>query len=75
MSPTETHHSIAKAAALLGLGRDNVRTVGVDERFKIRIDDLVAKITEDLEAGHLPFCVVANAGNGEDRRVRSACEK
>ena len=58
----ETHYSIAKAAALLGLGRDNVRTVGVDERFKIRIDDLVGKITEDLEAGHLPFCVVANAG-------------
>jgi aromatic-L-amino-acid/L-tryptophan decarboxylase len=58
----ETHHSVAKAAALLGLGRDNVRTIGVDERFKIRIDDLVAKITEDLEAGHLPFCVVGNAG-------------
>lgn len=58
----ETHHSVAKAAALLGLGRDNVRTVGVDERFKIRIDDLVAKISEDLEAGHLPFCVVGNAG-------------
>lgn len=58
----ETHHSVAKAAALLGLGRDNVRTVGVDERFKIRLDDLVAKITEDLEAGHLPFCVVGNAG-------------
>ena len=58
----ETHHSVAKAATLLGLGRDNVRTVGVDERFKIRIGDLVAKITEDLAAGHLPFCVVANAG-------------
>jgi glutamate/tyrosine decarboxylase-like PLP-dependent enzyme len=58
----ETHHSVAKAAALLGLGRDNVRTVGVDERFKIRIGDLVAKITEDLEAGHLPFCIVGNAG-------------
>jgi aromatic-L-amino-acid/L-tryptophan decarboxylase len=58
----ETHHSIAKAAALLGLGRDNVRPIGVDERFRIRIDDLIAKITEDLEAGHLPFCVVANAG-------------
>lgn len=58
----ETHHSIAKAAALLGIGCDNVRTVDVDERFKIRIDDLVAKITEDLEAWHLPFCVVANAG-------------
>ena len=58
----ETHHSIAKAAALLGIGRDNVRLVGVDEHFKIRIDDLIGKITEDLEAGHLPFFVAANAG-------------
>ncbi len=58
----ETHHSVAKAAALLGIGRDNVRLVGVDKCFKIRLDDLVAKITEDLAAGHLPFCVVANAG-------------
>jgi glutamate/tyrosine decarboxylase-like PLP-dependent enzyme len=61
----QTHHSVAKAAALLGLGRDNVRMVGVDERFKIRIDGLIEKITEDLEAGHLPFCVVANAGTVE----------
>ncbi len=58
----ETHHSIAKAAALLGIGTDNVCTVEVDERFKIRIDDLVAKVEQDLKAGHLPFCVVANAG-------------
>jgi aromatic-L-amino-acid decarboxylase len=58
----ETHHSIAKAAALLGIGRDNVRVVGVDERFKMRPDDLVAKISEDLEAGHLPFFVAASAG-------------
>lgn len=58
----ETHHSIAKGAALLGIGRDNVRIVRVDERFRIRIDDLITKITQDLEAGHLPFCVVANAG-------------
>ena len=58
----ETHHSVAKAAALLGIGRDNVRVVRVNEHFKIRIDDLVVKITEDLKAGHLPFCVIANAG-------------
>src|ERR1051326_165429 len=59
---SETHFSIAKAAALLGIGRENVRHVAVDERFKIRTDDLVAKITTDLEAGYVPFCVVANAG-------------
>jgi glutamate/tyrosine decarboxylase-like PLP-dependent enzyme len=59
---SETHFSIAKAAALLGIGRQNVRQVAVDERFRIRMDDLIAKITADLEAGYVPFCVVANAG-------------
>src|SRR5436853_2714806 len=48
---SETHFSIAKAAGLLGMGLDNVRLVDVDECFKIRVDDLVAKITADLEAG------------------------
>ena len=59
---SETHFSIAKAAALLGIGRENVRQVAVDELFRIRIDDLFAKITTDLGAGYVPFCVVANAG-------------
>ena len=58
----ETHHSVAKAAALLGIGRDNVRLIGVDERYKINLDELVAAIEEDRTAGHLPICVVANAG-------------
>ena len=59
---TETHHSIAKAAALLGIGQENVRHVAVDESYKIRLDDLVAKIAADTAAGRQPFCVVANAG-------------
>jgi glutamate/tyrosine decarboxylase-like PLP-dependent enzyme len=58
----ETHYSIEKAAALLGISRENVRKISVDARFKIRIDELVAKIEEDLSAGHQPFCVVGNAG-------------
>ena len=57
-----THFSIMKAAALLGIGLKNVRHVAVDERFRMRVDDLVAKITADLEAGYVPFCVVGNAG-------------
>src|SRR6266704_1543537 len=58
----ETHHSVAKAGALLGIGRDNVRLISVDERYKIDLDELVAAIEEDRAAGHLPICVVANAG-------------
>jgi glutamate/tyrosine decarboxylase-like PLP-dependent enzyme len=57
-----THFSIVKAAALLGIGRQNVQSVEVDERFRMRIDDLVARITADLQAGYVPFCVVGNAG-------------
>jgi aromatic-L-amino-acid decarboxylase len=58
----ETHHSVVKAAALLGIGRDNVRLIGVDERYKINLDELIAAIEEDRTAGHLPFCIIANAG-------------
>jgi len=59
---SETHHSIAKAAGLLGLGRANVRSIPVDEFFKIDLDQLRRSIGADTKAGHLPFCVVANAG-------------
>lgn len=58
----ETHYSIEKAAAILGIGTENVRYVEVDTQFKIRIADLVDKIEADLADGHQPFCVVANAG-------------
>ena len=59
---SETHHSVAKAAGLLGIGRENVCEVAVDERFRIRVEELVRQIESDRAAGHLPFCVVANAG-------------
>jgi len=58
----ETHHSVVKAAVLLGIGRDNVRLISVDERYKINLDQLVVAIEEDRATGHLPICVVANAG-------------
>jgi aromatic-L-amino-acid/L-tryptophan decarboxylase len=58
----ETHHSITKAAALLGIGGENVRLIAVDDRCKIRIDRLVEAIEADRAAGKDPFCLVANAG-------------
>lgn len=59
---TETHHSIHKAAALLGIGRANVREIPVDAGFRMDVDALVRAIEEDRAAGAEPFCVVANAG-------------
>jgi glutamate/tyrosine decarboxylase-like PLP-dependent enzyme len=59
---SEAHMSIAKAAALLGLGFDSVRLIPVDDAFRMRVDDLRAAIATDLAAGKLPVAVVASAG-------------
>ena len=58
----EGHFSIRKAAGLLGLGEANVRDVQTNASLQIDLTDLERLVEQDLAAGHLPFCVVANAG-------------
>ena len=59
---TEAHMSIAKAAALLGLGYDAVRLIPVDKEFRMGMSDLRQAIRADLEAGRIPIAVVGSAG-------------
>jgi aromatic-L-amino-acid decarboxylase len=56
------HASIAKAAAFLGLGYEALRTVPVDDRFRLRPAELTAQIAADRRAGWLPLAVVATVG-------------
>ncbi|HEY1341086.1 MAG TPA: aminotransferase class V-fold PLP-dependent enzyme [Bryobacteraceae bacterium] len=58
----EGHFSITKAAGMLGIGEANVRQVRTDDRLRIDVGDLARQVDQDRAAGHLPFCVVANAG-------------
>lgn len=58
----QTHHSIAKAIKVAGLVECPVRYVELDERFKMRADDLESKIEADKAAGLNPFLVVGSAG-------------
>ncbi len=58
----EVHMSIAKAADILGLGRDHVRVVTCDDRQRMRIDSLRRSIEIDLQEGLRPFCIVGSAG-------------
>ena len=58
----EVHMSIAKAADILGFGRDQVRVISCDERQRLRVDLLRQRISADLREGLRPFCVVASAG-------------
>jgi aromatic-L-amino-acid/L-tryptophan decarboxylase len=60
---TQAHHSTHKAAALLGIGRANVRAVATDSRYRMDVGDLVRQIEADRAAGFDPFCVVATAGS------------
>lgn len=59
----QVHMSIPRAASLLGLGRENVRSIPSDAIFQIRIDLLREAVAADRADGRLPFCVVANAGS------------
>ena len=59
---TEIHMSIPKSVALLGIGRDNLRLIPVDERFSIIPEKLEGEILRDKAAGKTPLAVVASAG-------------
>jgi aromatic-L-amino-acid decarboxylase len=56
------HSSVEKGALSLGMGRDNVRKIGLDDQFRMRADLLQAAIDEDRRAGKHPFCVVSSVG-------------
>ncbi|HEY7272907.1 MAG TPA: pyridoxal-dependent decarboxylase [Actinoplanes sp.] len=59
---SEAHHTIQRAAAVLGLGRAAVRSVEVDEHQRIRVDRLGEVIAADVAAGDVPVAIVGVAG-------------
>lgn len=58
----ETHSCQQKAAEVLGLGRNGLRLVPVDDKFRMDLRVLETMLEEDRRAGKLPFCIVGNAG-------------
>ncbi len=58
----EAHYSLTRAAELLGIGRDNVRPIAIDERRRMRPEALADAIDSDVAVGITPLAVVATAG-------------
>jgi aromatic-L-amino-acid/L-tryptophan decarboxylase len=58
----EAHYSVTRAAELLGIGRDNVRDIPIDDRRRMSPGALAERIDEDLASGVTPIAVVATAG-------------
>ncbi|HKQ53174.1 MAG TPA: aminotransferase class I/II-fold pyridoxal phosphate-dependent enzyme, partial [Pyrinomonadaceae bacterium] len=61
-SSDQVHMSVVKAADVLGLGREQVRLLPTDERWRLDVRALRERIAGDINEGLRPFCVVANAG-------------
>ncbi len=58
----ESHYSVPKNAALMGIGRKNVRFIEADEKGKMIPELLENQIQKDLEDGFVPFFVNTTAG-------------
>ncbi len=59
---SQAHSSIVKAAVISGLGRENVRLIGVDEKLRVRADLLAEAVELDVASGRVPFFVTATLG-------------
>ncbi len=59
---TEVHHTVQRAAGVLGIGRRNVRAIPIDDRQRIVPEALREALTTDRAGGITPVAVVATAG-------------
>ena len=58
----QTHSSIERAVRALGFGADQLAVIASDADYRIDLDVLAERITQDRADGRRPFCVVGTAG-------------
>lgn len=58
----QAHFSLVKGVDILGIGRNNLRKIETDARFRVRVDSLREAIEQDVAAGYQPCAVVGVAG-------------
>ncbi len=71
---TEVHMSIPKAMALLGLGRENLRLIPVDDAFRMDLNALRQTIAQDRTAGKRAIAIVASVGTVNTGAIDSLTE-
>jgi aromatic-L-amino-acid/L-tryptophan decarboxylase len=59
---SQTHLCVRKSARLAGILPDRVRVVGVDAKYRMRVDELAETIQADRAEGLKPFFVASSAG-------------
>jgi sulfinoalanine decarboxylase/sulfinoalanine decarboxylase/aspartate 1-decarboxylase len=56
------HYSTVKNAGILGIGRNNVRRIAVDDHGRMRTEALRAALVQDVAEGCVPCAIVATMG-------------
>ena len=59
---SETHHSVTRAVETTGLGRASIRSLPLDDKRRMRPDQLEEAIAKDKSEGITPVAVIANGG-------------
>ena len=62
-SEHEGHSSITRVAEVIGIGREAIRTVPVDDEYRMDVEALEEIVEADVDAGSTPFAVVAQVGS------------
>ncbi len=65
----QTHHAIAKALRIAGLGECQKRYVPLDAQYRMQAAALAAAIAADRQQGFLPWLIVATAGSTDTGAV------
>lgn len=71
---SQTHSSVEKAVKIAGIGKNNLRLIGVDENLAMRTDLLEAAIQNDLKNGLIPFFVCATVGTTSTNAIDPLAE-
>ncbi len=68
---SSAHHTIHRAAAVLGMGRTAVTAIPVDDRGGIRLTALKQQLQADAGLDSVPVAIVGNAGSTDSGAIDS----
>ena len=59
----QTHHVVGRSLGVLGLGRENVQSIPLDDSGRIDLSALRSAVESDIRDGCTPVAIVGNAGD------------
>jgi aromatic-L-amino-acid decarboxylase len=58
----QTHSSVDRAMVFLGLGRDQLRKIAVNQQYEVDVSEMRELLEADIQNGFEPLAIIGNAG-------------